>query len=152
VAKAFRILSGDLSALKGPKVEAFAAAIRGDLSHVVIDAWAARAARSNAENVAKLFRSDEMPGTRERRAMAEGYRRAAVARGIEPAAMQAAVWVAIRESGVHAKPPKDERGAARWYGRQNRARVAQGLAIITGDYAWQNAPRGQAAALKAATA
>lgn len=152
VVKAFRVLAGDLDALKGPKVEAFAAAIRGDLSHVVIDAWAARAARSSAENLAKLFRSDEMPGTRERRAMAEGYRRAAAARGIEPAAMQAAVWVAIRESNVHAKPPKEERAATRWYDRQNRARTAQGLTIITGDYAYQNAPRAQRAALKAATA
>jgi hypothetical protein len=150
VAKAFRILSGDLSALKGPKVEAFAAAIRGDLSHVVIDAWAARAARSSSDNLAKLFRSDEMPGTRERRAMAEGYRRAAAARGVDPAAMQAAVWVAVRESGVYAKPPKDERASARWYARQNRARVAQGLSIITGEYAYQNAPRARAAALQAA--
>lgn len=149
VSKGYAILAGDLAALKGPKVEAFAAAIRGDLSHVVVDSWAARAARPDGENIAKLFRGDEMPGARERRAMAEGYRRAAAARGIEPAAMQAAVWVTVRESGRYAKPPKDARAAARWYDRQNRARKRLGLSILTGDYAWQNAPRGRAAALAA---
>lgn len=147
VAKAFRVLDGDLDALKGPKVEAFAAAIRGDLSRVVIDSWAARAARSKSENVAKLFQADEMPGARERRVMIEGYRRAAAARGIEPAAMQAVTWLAVRTSSDFAKPPMDARAATRWYAKQNRARVAQGLTIFTREYAWQNSPRGRAAAL-----
>jgi hypothetical protein len=84
VRKAFRVLDGDSSALRGPKVEAFAANLRGDLDYVTLDVWAIRAA----------IRAD-LPG-RHRDAIARGYRLAAARAGISPAEFQAIIWVKVR--------------------------------------------------------
>lgn len=128
VAKAWRVLDGDLDAVRGPKVEAFAAAIRGDMSHVVVDAWAIRAARDARRALALYASEDEQDGIVEKRAIAEAYRRAAALRGITPSAMQAVVWVAVRGSGTF-KRTQDMTPAerVRFYRRQARARVAIGL-------------------------
>lgn len=128
VAKAWRILDGDLSALRGPKVTAFAGAIVGDMSHVTVDVWATRTARDGRRALAFHAWDDEMPGAVEHRAIAEAYRRAAALRGITPSAMQAVVWVAVRGSGafprVQAMTDVERR---RYYRRQVRAREAIGL-------------------------
>lgn len=128
VAKAFRALDGDLTAVAGPKISAFYGAIIGDLSHVVIDIWAARAGRPAGRARALAYCKDEAPGAVEYRALAEGYRRAALRRGIEPAVMQAAVWVTIRESAewapVRSLPTTARR---RLYRRRETLRTKLGL-------------------------
>jgi hypothetical protein len=130
VRKACRILDGDVSALKGPKVTAFANAILGDMSSVTVDVWATRAARSNLDNLLHLYTDREVPGARERRAIAAAYENAAAARGVEPAAMQAAVWVQVRESDRFVRPQlmsAAERLA--FWKKQARARAASGLGV-----------------------
>lgn len=84
VRKAFTYLSGDRSVLRGPKVTAFAANLRGDLDFVTIDIWATRAA----------IRAD-LPG-RNRKAIDRAYRIAAKRAGISPAEFQAIIWVHVR--------------------------------------------------------
>ena len=84
VLKAWRYLDGDRSALRGPKVEAFAANLRGDLTYVTVDVWATRAA----------VRRD-LPG-RDRSAIVHGYRLAARRADMSPAEFQAVVWVHVR--------------------------------------------------------
>lgn len=86
VRKAFRIMDGDHGALKGPKVEAFGANLRGDLDYVTVDMWATRAA----------VRRD-IPG-RDRAAIVKGYRMAAKRCGVSPAEFQAIIWVHVRGS------------------------------------------------------
>lgn len=135
VAKAWRILDGEADVVRGPKVSAFAAAIRGDLSHVVVDAWAIRAARDPKRALAFAWAEDEQNGIVEKRAIAEAYRRAAALRGIDPAAMQAIVWVAVRSSDAWRKPGNDAE-RTRFYRKQARARVALGMAPMPGY--WQN--------------
>ena len=131
--KAYRILEGE-DALRGPKVEAFGAAIRGDLSHVTVDIWATRAARAERDNIARVFADDEQPSVTEHRAIAEAYRRAAGLRGTEPAVVQATVWVVIRESGRWQRPQHfTAQERARFWKRQMRARAALGLGI---PYKW----------------
>ena len=126
--KAFRILAGDLSALKGPKVEAFAAAITGDLSHVVCDIWACRAARSSADNLLFMYTDGELPGARERRAITEAYRRAAARRDVEPAVMQAIVWTVTRGCETWTRPQHmSEQQRTRLWRRQAAARARAGL-------------------------
>lgn len=147
VRKCAEILAGNLDALNGPKVTAFAHAIMGDLSMTVIDVWATRVARSSIVNTAKLFRHDEMPGARERRAIEQAYRNAARLRNVEPSVIQACTWLVVRVSGDYSKPPACDKQGRKWYARQNRARVALGLSVLVGDHAWQNTPRGQVAAL-----
>lgn len=128
VAKAWRVLDGDLDALRGPKVTAFAAAIVGDESHVTVDVWATRAARDRRRALAFHAWDDEMPGEVEHRAIAEAYRRAACKRGVTPSAMQAIVWVAIRTSGAFPRVQEmTDIARRRYYRRQVRAREAIGL-------------------------
>lgn len=126
VAKCWRVLDGDMSAVRGPKVTAFHAAIVGDLTHVTVDAWAIRAARSRQRALALAYLDTEQDGKRELRAIGEAYRRAAALRGIAPSVMQAIVWIAVRESEEWRKPT-GEAERARFYRRQVRARVAEGL-------------------------
>lgn len=147
--KAERILAGDIDALKGPKVTAFYQAIVGDLSACVVDIWICRAARSKQETTARVFADDEMPGTREHRAIAEAVRRAAVRRDIEPAVMQATAWVACRSSGVWVKPqtmPAPDRH--RFWQRQARARKVLGIRPVPYSYTGHSA--GKVAALTGA--
>ncbi len=128
--KSFRILAGDLDALKGPKVEAFAEAIMGDLSRVVLDVWAARAARSRADNLLVMYTNEELPGAPERRAMEEAYRRAAGHRSIAPAVAQAVVWTVARECGTWTRPQHlSEQQRARLWKRQAVARARAGLGM-----------------------
>lgn len=91
VAKAWRIAGGEkpLAVLGGPKVRAFYRNITGDLDHVTVDVWAARAAGldGHPKNV------------REYDAVADEYRRVAALVGIRPAQLQAIVWVVIRSRG-----------------------------------------------------
>lgn len=135
--KAHAILSGDLSVLRGPKVTAFAAAIMGDLSHVVTDVWAVRAARSRAGNLLVAYTDGELPGAPEQRAIAEAYRRAAGRRGIEPAVMQARVWVQVRECPDWTRPQHmDEQARRRFWKRQATARLKAGLSV---PYDWNAA-------------
>jgi hypothetical protein len=146
VRKAKRILDGDMSALKGPKVTAFFNAIRGDLTDVVVDVWATRAARPHDHNMARLFRDDEMPGAREREQIAEAYRRAAALRGVAPSEMQAIVWVVVRDSGTFQKPQHySDAEATRFYEKQIRARQKLGLTLYSYDSYFHNAPRARAA-------
>ena len=128
VRKAFRILQGDLTALRGPKVEAFAAAIVGDMSRVTVDIWATRAARCEADNITLAYCDGELPGIVEHRAIAESYRRAAALRGITPSECQAIVWTVVRESARWIRPQFLTAGErAAMYRRQARARAARGL-------------------------
>ena len=102
VVKADRVLSGDIDAVSGPKVVAFFNAIMGDMSTVVVDIWAARAARSKDRLKATMYTgSGEMPGAIERRAMQKAYKNAAAKINVEPAHMQAIVWVVIRNRTPH---------------------------------------------------
>lgn len=130
VRKCARILAGDIEALRGPKVTAFYHAILGDLSHVVVDVWATRAARSTQANLAHAYLDDELPGARERRDIDAAYRSAARLRDIKPAVMQAIVWTVTRESGEWVRPqtmPHAQR--RRFYARQAaaRARIGKGM-------------------------
>lgn len=129
-AKALKILDGDLTVLRGPKVTSFAHAIMGDLSQTVVDVWATRAARSDTDNVIRAYADDEMPGAREHRAIAEAYRRAAAHRGIAPAECQAGVWVKVRASNEWVRPQHlSAKDRARFWARQARARVKVGLTV-----------------------
>lgn len=148
--KAKRILDGDIDALVGPKVTAFYNAIRGDLTDVVIDIWAIRAARPKDINVAKLFRDDEMPNMPERRAVVEAYKRAAALRGVAPSEMQAIVWTVIRDSGVFPKVQSmSEADSKKFYVRQTRMRQKLDMTIYTYDSYWQGTPRGREVAMAA---
>ncbi len=93
-AKAWRIALGEDpdAVLGGPKVRAFWANITGDYDAVTVDVWAARAAEG--------YSDPRAPKGARYSAIAEAYRRAAVARGIAPRSMQAAVWTHIRGSAT----------------------------------------------------
>lgn len=148
LAKAFRILDGDLEALRGPKVTNFRDAILGDLSTAVIDVWATRTARDKVTNLAYAFRDDETPGRVEMRAMQEAYRRAALRAGLAPGELQAACWLAVKESGDWVRPQHmTGNGARRFYRRHIAARRKLGLTIHTREGYWGLATNGLAAAL-----
>jgi hypothetical protein len=85
VRKAYRILEGDIHAVKGPKVIAFFLNIIGDENHVTVDIWATRAAVGRS-----------IPG-KDRALIAEAYRRAAKKRNVSPRDFQATVWVTVRD-------------------------------------------------------
>jgi hypothetical protein len=85
---------------KGPKVQAFYAAIVGDEGCLVIDRWAAFAAGGDRGRV---------PGTKQRAAFASAYSRAASATRETVRDFQAIVWTQTREStpsGRHGSVPK----------------------------------------------
>lgn len=86
--KAWRIALGErpLSVLGGLKVRAFYRNLMGQLDHVTVDVWAARAA--GIEHVSITAAEYMM--------VAEAYTVAAQRRNVRPAEMQAVVWVAIR--------------------------------------------------------
>jgi hypothetical protein len=87
VRKAYRVLDGDIQAVKGPKVMAFFANIIGDPDHVTVDIWATRAAVGRSRPA----------GIVEHRLIAQAYRNAAKKRGISPRDFQAVVWVTVRD-------------------------------------------------------
>lgn len=129
--KAQRILDGE-DALKGPKVEAFAANILGDLDQITIDVWVLRAGRSRIEQLAHLYRDDEMGGIVERRKMDSALRRASELRGEHPAIMQAIIWTVIRDSKVFPNPRSmPAKAQASFYRRQASARERLGKSVTT---------------------
>ena len=75
-----------IEAVTGPKVSAFARALSGDASAVVIDRHAARIATGDDTVVGV--------GLAELRAMQEAYGRVAESLSLEPSGLQALVWVA----------------------------------------------------------
>lgn len=84
-ATAWAILAGTLDGPRGIKTAAFMRAIMGDVSAVVVDVWAARAA-----GIGHNF------GPAEYRRIAAAYTEAADRLGVAPRDLQAAVWVAVR--------------------------------------------------------
>jgi len=86
--KAWRISLGErpLSVLGGLKTRAFYRNLSGDLAHVTVDVWAARAVGIEGGITDRTYER-----------IAAAYTEAARLRGIPPAVMQAIVWVAIRE-------------------------------------------------------
>lgn len=150
ILKAWRVLDGDDTAVRGPKVTAFRDAILGDLSTPVIDVWASRTARSKERNLAFAFRDDESPGRVEMRAMQEAYRRAAAARGLAPGEAQAIAWQSIRESGEWVRPQHMPGNTAKgFYRRHIAARKRLGLTIHVRPGYWGAATNGLEAALSA---
>ena len=90
--KAWRILEGDLEALRGPKVIPFYRNIIGDPDNVTVDVWACRA-----------YDGTDVPGSlRKHRAIADAYRRAAKRAGVCPRDFQAVIWTVVRESWQYA--------------------------------------------------
>lgn len=82
-------------AITGPKINPFARNVAGDLFYVATDRWAQRAAFSSFDdkrNTAWINRK----GMRDN--MIAAYQLAAGRVGLEPAVMQAIVWVVIRGS------------------------------------------------------
>lgn len=75
----------------GPKVNAFARNIAGDLHAVTVDMWALMAAMGDVYGVPKFL---ARRGAYE--SISHAYRDAADQYGVKPAEMQAIVWVAIR--------------------------------------------------------
>lgn len=86
IAKAWKILNGDLNALRGPKVEAFAANILGDYDQVTLDTWAFKAAGFDTGYVGSKYQRAEVD---------KAYRTVAERYGFEPAIAQAIVWTAV---------------------------------------------------------
>lgn len=74
---------------KGPKTQAFAKNIAGDTWEVTVDVHAAYAVGVDEKTLARAGCYD---------AVAEAYRAAALARGVEPSTMQATVWVVARRA------------------------------------------------------
>jgi hypothetical protein len=87
--KAAAILEGraPLDVLGGPKVRAFFRNICGDRRAVTIDVWAARAAAGRWHNSISPYLY---------RRLERAYVDAADRRGVDPRALQAAVWIDIR--------------------------------------------------------
>ena len=85
--KALKVLNGDRSALRGPKVENFAAAILGEPCAVVLDTWMFQACGHH--------RIDATP--KQYDLLAESLMWASEARGEQPRDMQAIIWTALRD-------------------------------------------------------
>ena len=85
--KAWRIVSGDPDALRGPKVERFYRNIMGDDTEVTLDVWAMRAAGSPL---------DAPNGERMYAIIADAYRAVAREYGIPVSALQAVAWIVVR--------------------------------------------------------
>lgn len=88
--KAWRILGGELGALKGPKVEVFHAAIMGDPNACTVDLWMMRAAGFDHDT----------PSTRERRVIVAALKRVARECGESVRDLQAVVWVKVRNEST----------------------------------------------------
>lgn len=88
VEKAREILAGNLSALRGPKVEAFARALLLDLSSVVIDIHMINALATFDTSTLTLAQY---------KAAADAVRNVARFHGLQPATVQAIIWNVERE-------------------------------------------------------
>lgn len=91
VEMARRVIAGETGVLKGNKTRAFAANIAGDRERVTVDVWAARAVGVDEDLLTRKGVYD---------AVEHAYRLAARRRGVEPATMQATVWVIARRNGM----------------------------------------------------
>jgi hypothetical protein len=80
-------------AVIGPKVNPFARCVAGDLTAVATDRWAQRAAFDTLDDKT-CNRWISRNGVRD--TMIAAYKRAAEIAGVEPAVMQAIVWVVVR--------------------------------------------------------
>ena len=78
--------SDPLDALTGPKVRRFGRNIAGDLSAVTVDVWMMRAGGFNRED----------PTTVQYRAAETVVQQLAAEHGVEPAILQALIWIVIR--------------------------------------------------------
>lgn len=85
--KAWRILAGETptSLCRGPKVEAMAANLLGDLSAVTVDRHIVRVATGSDRRQVSPARARKIAGS---------LRLLAAIRGVAPAELQAALWVA----------------------------------------------------------
>lgn len=92
---------GGIEAVTGPKVSAFARALWGDPTAVVIDRHAARVAMGE-DDITTVLIGDL-------RAAQDAYRLAASRLGLEPAGLQALVWVARVGFGGEYGPPEGSR-------------------------------------------
>jgi hypothetical protein len=88
---AWRIASGErpLDVLGGQKVRAFYRNLSGNTRAVTVDVWAARAAGFDMPDSKSLTRHQYAE-------ISAAYRRAARLTGIEPAELQAAIWIQVR--------------------------------------------------------
>jgi hypothetical protein len=86
--KAVHILDGNLEALSGPKVTAFARAILGDITATVIDGWMLKAL--------KWDRDYASPGRRHYERLAFALTAAAHLCDVAVTTFQATVWLAVR--------------------------------------------------------
>ena len=86
VAQARACLSGDLNALSGAKVTAFAFALTGDSTAAVIDRWMMRAITSN-----RIVPTQKQYGI-----ITKSLRAAAKMVGLDTTAFQAVVWLQVR--------------------------------------------------------
>lgn len=81
-----RCVREGFNGLRGPKTNAFARAIAGDMDAVVVDVWMCRAAGLGKD----------APNVREYRAIAEAVRTVAAEYRMAPAVMQALLWIIVR--------------------------------------------------------
>ena len=86
VAAANRCQSEGFDGLRGLKTNAFARAIAGDKDAVVVDVWMCRAAGLGKD----------APNKTEYRAIAEAVRTVAAEYRMDPAVMQALIWILVR--------------------------------------------------------
>ena len=82
--------------LRGLKTNAFARAIAGDKDAVVVDVWMCRAAGLVHARGAKAGMPKDAPNKSEYRIIANAVREVAAAYNMEPATMQALLWIIIR--------------------------------------------------------
>lgn len=88
-------LTTAFDAIVGPKINPFARNIAGDLFYVATDRWAQRAAFNSLDDKAN---NNAINRKGVRTAMINAYQLAAGRVGLEPAVMQAIVWVVVRGS------------------------------------------------------
>lgn len=81
----------------GPKIAAFYSATVGDPDALVLDRWALFAA------LGEDYDRDTGPSDKQRAECEEAYRRLAAKTGEEVRAIQAAIWLQVRETTPHAK-------------------------------------------------
>ena len=86
VAAADRCVADGFNGLRGLKTNAFARAIAGDTQAVVVDVWMSRAAGLGKD----------APNKTEYRAIADAVREVAAEWNMEPATMQALIWIIVR--------------------------------------------------------
>lgn len=89
IRKAWAIVNGDPSALRGQKVTRFYANIMGDDTEVTVDVWAARAASDGAII---------SPTVVQYREIADAYRAVAREHEMPASVLQAIVWTVVRGS------------------------------------------------------